>query len=427
MEPLYIGAVRVSQGLRVESDAAPLARLGDGDLTLHAVETTQRDPTDLQVKLLWSTPGTPRNWSLSLRLLDATGQQVASRDLQPGYGYLPTTLWAPDEKVTDYVSLSLPKGLAPGAYTLKVIAYLEATMGQQGETSLPITLTQVTLRAPSTFCEIECKAVPRSCKAAGVQLIDAALPETLREGEGLDFSAGWWAVTQPTADLTARWEVLGPDNTVIASTDSPLAPGSQTTLWPQHAWVRASVHLDLPPVLPAGPYTLQATLQDSTKTRASCQIGEPIPVTLRERSFSVPAAVHPQQASFAEILSLRGYEWEADQETLALTLWWQAGEQSPPQDYKRFIHLVETATAIVAAQDDAMPRAWTYPTSWWTPGEVVSETVTLDLRNLPAGTYRPAVGWYDGETGTRLTAVDGSGTPAPDDRIFLQDLVLERK
>jgi hypothetical protein len=180
-------------------------------------------------------------------------------------------------------------------------------------------------------------------------------------------------------------------------------------------------------VLPAGPYTLQATLQDSTKTRASCKIGEPIPVTLRERSFSVPAAVHPQRASFAEILSLRGYEWEASQETLTLTLWWQAGEQSPPQDYKRFIHLVETTTAAVAAQDDAMPRAWTYPTSWWTPGEVVSETVTLELRNLPAGTYRPAVGWYDGETGTRLTAVDGSGTPAPDDRVFLQDLVLERK
>jgi hypothetical protein len=192
----------------MDQEAPILEQLGNGALYLHAVETTQRDPTDLQVKLVWSTPGTPRNWSLSLRLLDATEQQVASRDLQPGYGYLPTTLWAPGEKVTDYVSLSLPKGLAPGA-THSSDHLSGGTMGQQGETSLPITLTQVTLRDPSTFCEIECKAVPRSCKAAGVQLIDAALPKTLREGEGLDFSAEWWAVTQPTADLTTRWEVLG--------------------------------------------------------------------------------------------------------------------------------------------------------------------------------------------------------------------------
>ena len=70
-----------------------------------------------------------------------------------------------------------------------------------------------------------------------------------------------------------------------------------------------------------------------------------------------------------------------------------------------------------------MPRDWTYPTSWWAAGEIVSETVTLDLNSLPNGTYHLAVGWYDAKTGERLNA---NGHTMPDGRISLTETTFQK-
>ena len=71
-----------------------------------------------------------------------------------------------------------------------------------------------------------------------------------------------------------------------------------------------------------------------------------------------------------------------------------------------------------------MPSDWTYPTSRWAAGEVVSETVTLDVRSVPPGTYRLAVGWYDPDTDVRLAAADSTGEHTLDDRFTLTDVTL---
>ena len=68
-----------------------------------------------------------------------------------------------------------------------------------------------------------------------------------------------------------------------------------------------------------------------------------------------------------------------------------------------------------------MPSAWSYPTSWWRAGEVVSETVRLELTGVPPGDYRVAVGWYLPATGVRLP------TSSPEDRIVLRALALHQR
>jgi len=108
---------------------------------------------------------------------------------------------------------------------------------------------------------------------------------------------------------------------------------------------------------------------------------------------------------------------EQSAEALRLTLWWQA-LRAPRGDYTVFVHLFDPASEAVVAQSDAMPRGGAYPTSWWAEGEVVSETVTLSLADVPPGRYRLAVGLYTWPA-PRLPARDAAGVPIPDDRPVL--------
>ncbi len=410
---VYVGAVRVPQGPARRTDAPVLAEFRD--LTLHSVAATQPERDKLNVKMAWSTAGTPRNWSLSLRVLDAAGRQIAQQDQEThGYGYLPTTLWMPGEMVTDHAVLPLPAGLAPGDYTLRIITYLRAAGEGGGETDVPVHLT-----APTRYDRQEHPGATILCEMNGIALLGVEAPETLKEGQPLDFYAQWNAVSSPTGELTATWRLLAPDAAVIATTSGQLAAGSNVETWPQHTWVRAPVHLDLPATLPTGEYRLQGTLEDGAGLSTTCDLPSALPLTPRPRAFAAPDLTHTQIAVFGDTLQMLGYDLAQKQDTLTLTLWWQASA-APGRDYKRFIHVFDPASETIVAQDDAMPRAWTYPTSLWVAGEVVSETITLDMSAVSKGRYRVAIGWYDPEhPDTRLPAHDASGQPAPLDRIIL--------
>ncbi|MEJ5308949.1 MAG: 6-pyruvoyl-tetrahydropterin synthase-related protein [Anaerolineae bacterium] len=422
-DAIYAGAVRVLHGPARRVDAPVLAEFRD--MTLHAVEPLQPDSTTLRLKMTWSTPGTPRNWSLSLRLLDASGRQLVQQDIQPGYGYLPTTLWRPGEIITDYPVLTLPEGLAPGDYTLRVITYLLATMEGGGQADIPIRLTTPTLYdLRNACCELTRRGATILCQAGGVALLGTDLPEQLTEGNALDFHAEWNAVTVPTANLTARWEVLDVLGNVVGSTEGLLAPGSRTSEWPWHTWVRAPVHIDLPPLLSPGAYDMRLTLLDEATMQSECTFRERLTVTPRPRVFESPAISHPLAADFGSEIRLLGYGMQREGDVVTLVLWWQAAT-SPARDYKRFVHLYDPATENIVAQDDAMPRAWTYPTTWWAAGEVVSETVTLDIGAVPPGDYRLGVGWYDPATLDRLPATDAAGQPHPLNRVTL-DVTVKR-
>ncbi len=87
------------------------------------------------------------------------------------------------------------------------------------------------------------------------------------------------------------------------------------------------------------------------------------------------------------------------------------------------MHLYNPETEVVVTQNDAMPRDWTYPTTLWMAGEVVSETVTLDVAEVPEGTYHLGVGWYDPGTGDRLTATAPDPKMVQANRVTLDEPV----
>ncbi len=409
---LYVGIVRVRHGPQAEG--RPQARFPD--LHLEALWVRQTSPQTVAVGMRWSAPlGTPRNWSLSLRLHDVEGRTLAQWDGQPGYGYLPTTLWSPGEAVSMTVGLALPYGTAPGSYRLEVVTYLEATMGDGASATFPVTLTQATLwNSREEHCPLVRKGLTLRCPAGDLFLKKVEMPERIVEGQPLDFTAEWTAIATPRAALRARWEVVDGDGEVVASVEGPPAAGSDTRLWPRFALVRAPVRLVLPPLLDRPPYHLVLTVEGG-EASYRCEMEEPLPVERRPRCFAPPAEIeHPLSATFGGLIRLLGYDLDRGEEGLRLTLWWQAVAQ-PGRDYKRFVHLYGEDGRLLA-QDDAVPREWHYPTSWWAAGEVVSETVTLEA--VPGG-RRLGFGWYDPQTLERLPARDGAGQALPDDLLIV--------
>ena len=100
---------------------------------------------------------------------------------------------------------------------------------------------------------------------------------------------------------------------------------------------------------------------------------------------------------------MRGYDVDQSAGLLDLTLYWQA---SGPlrESYKRFLHLVDPSDGRVVAQNDAVPRDWTYPPSIWESGEIVADRVSLPLEGVGTGSYELRAGWYAIENGQILPA-----------------------
>ena len=201
-----------------------------------------------------------------------------------------------------------------------------------------------------------------------------------------------------------------------------------TSLWRPGETIADRYTLSLPDTLPTGTYRLRVILyrMEDAAPIGQVQVGDftlPLtaPFTARPapRRFSLPALSHPVDVEFGGLVRLAGYDLVPAADALHLTLWWQATDR-PPADYTVFVHLFDPATETIVAQHDSGPRDGTYPTSWWRPGEVVSDTVTLSLSSVPPGDYRLAVGLYDAAL-TRLPARAADGPPLPGDRYILPE------
>jgi hypothetical protein len=144
-------------------------------------------------------------------------------------------------------------------------------------------------------------------------------------------------------------------------------------------------------------------------------------------SFSLPpeaiGAVRTN-VTFGNDLRLLGYRAQRNGRDLNLVLYWRA-ERRMRTDYKVFVHVFDLGTRIPVAQDDAMPRRWAYPTTFWGPGEVVDDPIPISLAEVPPGTYGLAVGVYDPVTAERLSAITGDGDLLTDGLLVLSGQMVE--
>ena len=275
--------------LRVALPAPQSSTGPDLDVALRAV--TQPAAEQLEIALAWrSARALSRDYSVSLRLVDAAGAQLAQFDSQPGYGFLPSSGWPAGVWIEDRLALPLPAELdAPQPYALVVRLY----------------------------------------ESGGAVVLTRRLGELTGSG----------------ADLAFR----------------PTVP-----------------RYDLP--------------DDLTRV----------------------------DVNFGGAITLAGYRLTQAGGSVDLTLFWQAAHDGL-DDYAHFVHLVDPASGAILTQNDAQPRANSYPTSQWRAGEVVDDPLRLDLSGIAAGRYELRVGLYrpaDPQL-ARLSAGSAGGAAVADDSLVI--------
>jgi hypothetical protein len=134
-------------------------------------------------------------------------------------------------------------------------------------------------------------------------------------------------------------------------------------------------------------------------------------------ALSAPSVQHQTAVTFSNAIRLLGYDMLTTTRDVSLTLYWTS-PVSLTQDEKLFVHLAPVTTPVPVQQADRYTLEGMYPTGMWVPHEVVSETLSLSLDDVPPGAYNIAIGWYDPETLDRLQATTDTGL-LPDGRYVL--------
>jgi len=247
-----------------------------------------------------------------------------------------------------------------------------------------------------------------------------SIPTTLSQGDVVNLDVRWGSRGAPERDLMARLSLVDEDGTVQQSLEAPPCVDWPTGDWPADAIAIGRYQLQVDPKLPPGRYALTAELVGVGQPAALAHIN----IAALPRVFEPPSQMeHTVGARFGDDFRLLGYDLTQEGDALELTLHWQALQQ-PTTYYKVFVHLFDPQTQAVVAQDDAVPRRWTYPTTWWQTGEVVSDEIPLSLEEVSPGRYQLAVGVYDPESGERLLVVDAAGKELPDRRLVLPEEIV---
>jgi hypothetical protein len=253
----------------------------------------------------------------------------------------------------------------------------------------------------------------------------------LNRGSVLEVDVGWGTSLAPDQDYEVEVSLVADGGDIVQKGISPLSPTWPTRKWPAGAVAWGYYTLQVPPAIAPGSYAIVLALLDPAAGR---RCGQPVVlehVTVSESmcSFGLPpeavGAVHTN-AIFGNNLRLLGYRAQRDGHDLNLVLYWRA-ERRMEIDYKVFIHVFDLSTRVPVAQDDAMPRQWTYPTTFWGPGEVVDDAIRISLADVPPGTYGLAAGVYDPLTGERLSVIDGDGRLLADGLLVFSGQTVEVK
>ena len=142
------------------------------------------------------------------------------------------------------------------------------------------------------------------------------------------------------------------------------------------------------------------------------------PAYARPADFVDADIVNETEASFAGLVTLRGYELSQESvspgESLLVTLFWEVTAE-PPGDYYEFIHLIDEQ-GLMIAQRDTHPGLGRFPSRQWQPGDRFQETIAIDI---PDVAYAPAtatisVGFYAPQEGYRLGVYSADGTSQGD-------------
>jgi hypothetical protein len=233
-----------------------------------------------------------------------------------------------------------------------------------------------------------------------------------------------WGTTKPqNEEFMVDLSLVDADNRPRQTVTFPPVRNWPTDEWPINVLARGHYTFRVDPRLPSGVYTLTLVLsKPDTREQVGKRavIDEGLEMDLPPREFTPPSSQVEVDVQFGDVLKLLGYDLDIEDNGLMITLHWQALRRMK-RSYKFFVHLYERESGEIVAQKDAVPRNWSYPTTWWEAKEVVSDESHLSLGKMSVEDYQLAVGIYDAETGKRLPIVSHPPYLAVDERrLFLK-------
>jgi hypothetical protein len=118
---------------------------------------------------------------------------------------------------------------------------------------------------------------------------------------------------------------------------------------------------------------------------------------------STDAAFYAHESSTSMVL--RGYDLAQSEDSLDLTLYWQA-ESAASRPYTVFTHLLNQQ-GEVAAQQDNWPVNGLWPPTCWRDEALIADPYRLSMAGLSPGLYNLVIGWYDARDNRRLRLANG--------------------
>ncbi|BCX04624.1 MAG: hypothetical protein KatS3mg053_2562 [Candidatus Roseilinea sp.] len=263
--------------------------------------------------------------------------------------------------------------------------------------------------------------------SAGVATFDGAIDllhaevesKRVKPGDSLGVTLYWGALQPVNQSYRVVLEALDLDGNIIGRKMAiPFGGRFATQRWQPGAYFRDEYGLPIDATAPRGPARVQLSLFKLYPEPSAASIdGANMRAFLIDRVKVEAATTAPPQSSqppiavFADVLRLDRVRFAPHQ----VTFDWTALE-SPGNDYTLFVHILD-GTGAQIGQQDAEPFNGQYPTGLWDAGERVRDVRTIAL---PSEARRLRIGWYDRQTGQRLTARMADGSRWPDDIVFIE-------
>jgi hypothetical protein len=248
----------------------------------------------------------------------------------------------------------------------------------------------------------------------------------VRPGRAFELDVAWGTTAPPGKDLAVDLALVAPDGTAFDAGTFPISPEWPSHEWPANTVVWGHYSTEIFSELPVGAYDLRLGLSEA---ETGLVLGQPADIDQLEVRASaciypVPGDAVEMNARFGDAMRLLGYRVDRADDRVELTLIWRP-ERQMRTSYKVFVHVYDLGTGIPVAQDDAVPLRWTYPTTYWRLGEVVTDVIAISMEAAPLGEYGLALGVYDPGSGDRLSVRDRSDQAQPDDRLVLPGEIVE--
>jgi len=241
--------------------------------------------------------------------------------------------------------------------------------------------------------------------ALGLLRVHVSPADEVLQGTFMGLEIYWGAAEPPGRDLAVQVAFVDQAGNVAQVERMALYPDWPSSQWPSDTIVIGRYRLRVDAHLPPGEYDVRV---GTTDLLTGEPIGDPVAVATLEvnpvaRTYELPTPEFCTEGCFGDRLCVLGYDVGCRDDQLDFVFYWRAARLME-QDYAMSTRLVDPSSGAIVWQNDATPRDWSYPTTWWDVGEVVSDTVVCDLSGVPAGRYQLAVVVYGLRSGEVLTA-----------------------